>query len=201
MLTRAAAAGSAGRRTRRPVRSRDVLDEDESDEFGDDDDDEEEDYDESEPEYSRPVRRGAGGSSSRNQDKYGRGALVVSSRGRRAMPQKPRSEQQLMHPVAVSASDSSAEGHPSVHSVRHHDCVHLICCTLCSMLRGLASKMMNQASSVQEMGVGRAMVLKKLVKGRTSSQFERFMLQLTWPDDSAVDPTFTQVGESCHLTE
>ncbi|KAG5175385.1 hypothetical protein JKP88DRAFT_265815 [Tribonema minus] len=60
-----------------------------------------------------------------------------------------------------------------------------------SLLSGLASSVLEKASSMQEASKGKAMEWRKIVKGKVSSQFERFMLQLTWPDDVPVDPVFT----------
>jgi hypothetical protein len=73
---------------------------------------------------------------------------------------------------------------------------HGICNCARSILSGIAATMLEKASSVQEASKGKALEWRKIVKGKVSSQFERFMLQLTWPDDSAIDPVFTAVSEA-----
>jgi hypothetical protein len=61
------------------------------------------------------------------------------------------------------------------------------------MFKGIASSMFSKAAAVQEELKGKAAVLGKIAKGKTSSNFERFVLTATWPDDNTVDLAFTQV--------
>ncbi|CAM9106667.1 unnamed protein product, partial [Choristocarpus tenellus] len=61
-----------------------------------------------------------------------------------------------------------------------------------SVFSSLASTVKDKAAAMQEDAKGKVMEWKKIAKGKFSSHFERFMLQMTWPDDNAVDETFVK---------
>ncbi|CAM9169336.1 unnamed protein product, partial [Phaeothamnion confervicola] len=61
-----------------------------------------------------------------------------------------------------------------------------------SVLSGIMNTLADKAASMQEDTKGKVLEWRKIAKGKFSSTFERFMLQLTWPDDTPIDQTFLQ---------
>lgn len=59
-----------------------------------------------------------------------------------------------------------------------------------SILSEVASQLRNKAAAAREEAQGKLVEWRKIAKCKTSSQYERYMLQLTWPDDNAVEDSF-----------